>query len=117
MTLADRATIANMCPGVWCYSWLFPVDAETLNYMRSTGRSAEQIDLVEKYTRAQGLFRTDDMQDPVYTQMLTLDLATVVPEFSHLKRPQDRIALSDMKALPKTLLAPVGPQGIDIAGK
>lgn len=115
MTLADRATIANMCPEYGATVGFFPVDAETLNYMRSTGRSAEQIDLVEKYTRAQGLFRTDDMQDPVYTQMLTLDLATVVPSLAGPKRPQDRIALSDMKAAyQKTLLAPVGPQGIGL---
>ncbi|MCA9951778.1 MAG: aconitate hydratase AcnA [Anaerolineales bacterium] len=115
MTLADRATIANMCPEYGATVGFFPVDAETLDYMRSTGRSAEQIDLVEKYTRAQGLFRTDDMQDPVYTQMLTLDLATVVPSLAGPKRPQDRIALSDMKAAyQKTLLAPVGPQGIGL---
>lgn len=115
MTLADRATIANMCPEYGATVGFFPVDAETLNYMRSTGRPAEQIDLVEKYTKAQGLFRTDDMEDPVYTRLLTLDLETVVPSLAGPKRPQDRIALTDMKAAyQKTLLAPVGPQGIGL---
>ncbi len=115
MTLADRATIANMCPEYGATVGFFPVDAETLNYLRSTGRPAEQIDLVEKYTKAQGLFRTDDMEDPAYTRLLTLDLETVVPSLAGPKRPQDRIALTDMKAAyQKTLLAPVGPQGIGL---
>lgn len=115
MTLADRATIANMCPEYGATVGFFPVDAETLNYMRGTGRSVEQIDLVEKYTKAQGLFRTDDMEDPAYTRMLTLDLETVVPSLAGPKRPQDRIALSDMKAAyQETLLAPIGPQGIGL---
>ena len=115
MTLADRATIANMCPEYGATVGYFPVDAETLNYMRSTGRPAELVDLVEKYTKAQGLFRTDDMTDPLYTAVLELDLATVVPSLAGPKRPQDRIPLADMKsAYQKTLLAPVGPQGIGL---
>jgi aconitate hydratase len=74
MTLADRATIANMCPEYGATVGFFPVDAETLNYMRNTGRPAELVQLVETYTKAQGLFRTDDMLDPLYTDTVELDL-------------------------------------------
>ncbi|PIE81332.1 MAG: aconitate hydratase AcnA [Chloroflexi bacterium] len=115
MTLADRATIANMCPEYGATVGFFPVDAETLHYMRSTGRSEEQVQLVETYTKAQGLFRTDDMADPLYTDTVELDLGTVQPSLAGPKRPQDRITLADMKEqYTKTLLAPVGPQGIGL---
>ncbi len=115
MTLADRATIANMCPEYGATVGFFPVDAETLNYMRSTGRSAAQVALVEAYCKAQGLFRTDEMPDPEYTDVLALDLGTVAPSLAGPKRPQDRILLSEMKpAYKKTLLAPTGPQGIGL---
>ncbi len=115
MTLADRATIANMCPEYGATVGFFPVDAETLNYMRNTGRPEELVALVETYTKAQGLFRTDDMPDPLYTDTVELDLGTVEPSLAGPKRPQDRIALSDMKAqYKKTLLAPLGPQGLGL---
>jgi aconitate hydratase len=115
MTLADRATIANMCPEYGATVGFFPVDAETLNYMRNTGRSEEQVQLVETYTKAQDLFRTDDMDDPLYTDTVELDLGTVQPSLAGPKRPQDRITLADMKEkYTKTLLAPVGPQGIGL---
>ncbi|MCB8986199.1 MAG: aconitate hydratase AcnA [Ardenticatenaceae bacterium] len=115
MTLADRATIANMCPEYGATVGFFPVDAETLNYMRNTGRPEELVNLVETYTKAQGLFRTDDMADPLYTDTVELDLGTVEPSLAGPKRPQDRIALSDMKTqYKKTLLAPVGPQGLGL---
>jgi aconitate hydratase len=115
MGLADRATIANMCPEYGATVGFFPVDAETLNYMRRTGRPDELVDLVERYTRAQGLFRTDDMDNPVFTDVVELDLGTVEPSLAGPKRPQDRITLSNMKAqYHKTLLAPVGPQGIGL---
>ena len=115
MTLADRATIANMCPEYGATVGFFPVDAETLNYMRNTGRSEEQVQLVETYTKAQGLFRTDDMVDPLYTDTVELDISTIQPSLAGPKRPQDRIALADMKEqYTKTLLAPVGPQGIGL---
>lgn len=115
MTLADRATIANMCPEYGATVGYFPVDDETLNYMRNTGRTVEQIDLVEKYTKAQGLFRADGMADPLYTDVVELDLQNVEPSLAGPKRPQDRITLADMKkTYEKTLLAPVGPQGIGL---
>ncbi len=115
MTLADRATIANMCPEYGATVGYFPVDDETLNYMRSTGRSEELVDLVEKYTKAQGLFRINDMPDPDFTDVVELDLGTVLPSLAGPKRPQDRIILSDMKSkYRESLLAPVGPQGIGL---
>ncbi|MFN2255749.1 MAG: aconitate hydratase AcnA [Candidatus Promineifilaceae bacterium] len=115
MSLADRATIANMCPEYGATVGFFPVDQETLRYMRDTGRPEELIQLVETYTKAQGLFRTDDMQDPDYTDVVELDLDSVEPSLAGPKRPQDRIALSDMKeTYQKTLLAPAGPQGIGL---
>ncbi|MDX1413016.1 MAG: aconitate hydratase AcnA [Candidatus Promineifilaceae bacterium] len=115
MTLADRATIANMCPEYGATVGYFPVDQETLNYLRSTGRPSELVGLVETYTKAQGIFRTDDTPDPVYTDVVYLDLDSVVPSLAGPKRPQDRIALADMKSTyRKTLLAPVGPQGLGL---
>jgi aconitate hydratase len=115
MSLADRATIANMCPEYGATVGFFPVDAETLNYMRSTGRSEAQIKLVEQYSKLQGLFRTDDTPDPEFTTVLHLDLGTVEPSLAGPKRPQDRIRVADMKAqYRKTLLAPVGPKGIGL---
>jgi aconitate hydratase len=115
MSLADRATIANMCPEYGATVGFFPVDQETLRYMRDTGRPEELIQLVETYTKAQGLFRTDDMQDPDYTDVVELDLDSVEPSLAGPKRPQDRIALSDMKeTYQKTLLAPAGPKGIGL---
>ncbi|MCB8923561.1 MAG: aconitate hydratase AcnA [Ardenticatenaceae bacterium] len=115
ITLADRATIANMCPEYGATVGYFPVDAETINYMRSTGRPAELLDLVEKYTKAQGLYRTDDMPDPLYTDLVELDLGTVESSLAGPKRPQDRITLSNMKAqYRETLLTPVGPKGIGL---
>jgi aconitate hydratase len=112
MTLADRATIANMCPEYGATVGYFPVDEETLNYMRKTGRPAELVDLVERYTKEQGLFRTDKTPDPDFTTTVELDLGTIVPSLAGPKRPQDRIALSDMKSsFQRHLVAPVGPQG------
>jgi aconitate hydratase len=112
MTLADRATIANMCPEYGATVGYFPVDEETLNYMRKTGRPAELVDLVERFTKEQGLFRTDKTPDPDFTTTVELDLGTIVPSLAGPKRPQDRIALSDMKSsFQRHLVAPVGPQG------
>ncbi len=115
MTLADRATVANMCPEYGATVGFFPVDDETINYMRQTGRPDELVDLVEKYSKAQGLFRTDSMPDPEFTEIVELDMSTVQPSLAGPKRPQDRIALTDMKAqYTKSLLAPVGPQGLGL---
>jgi len=95
LDLADRATISNMCPEYGATAALFPVDAITLHYLRTTGRDADQIDLVERYTRAQGLFRTADTPDPVYSDVVELDVGTVIPSIAGPKRPQDRISLGD----------------------
>ena len=98
LPLAARATIANMCPEYGATVGFFPVDDETLNYMRFTGRPADVIARTEAYCKAQGLFRTADTPDPIYTESVELDLSTIVPSIAGPKRPQDRIALSDAKA-------------------
>jgi aconitate hydratase len=99
LPLADRATIANMAPEYGATMGFFPVDAETLKYLQLSGRSEHQVALVEAYCRAQGLFRTDDTPDPEFTDVIELDLSTVVPSMAGPKRPQDRIALSDSKRM------------------
>ncbi|WAH35926.1 aconitate hydratase AcnA [Alicyclobacillus dauci] len=98
ISLADRSTIANMAPEYGATMGFFPVDQETLAYLRSTGRDEDLIALVEKYTKEQGLFRTDETVDPVYTDTLELNLASVEPSMAGPKRPQDRILLSEMKS-------------------
>ncbi|MCO4099598.1 MAG: aconitate hydratase AcnA [Gemmatimonas sp.] len=105
LALADRATIANMAPEYGATMGFFPVDAETLKYLRLSGRSDEQVALVEAYTKAQGLFRTDATPDPVFTDTLELDLSTVVPSLAGPKRPQDRVPLSQSKRMYREALA------------
>jgi aconitate hydratase len=97
MTLEDRATIANMSPEYGATAGFFPVDAETLRYLRNTGRSEEQVALVEAYCKAQGLFRTDETPDPEYCETIELDLSTVEASLAGPKRPQDRLTLAEMK--------------------
>jgi aconitate hydratase len=97
LPLADRATIANMAPEYGATMGYFPVDDETLKYLRLTGRTEERVALVEAYCRAQGLFRTDESPDPLYSDTLELDLATVEPSLAGPRRPQDRIPLRDSK--------------------
>ncbi|WP_068614303.1 aconitate hydratase AcnA [Paenibacillus tuaregi] len=97
ISLADRATVANMAPEYGATIGYFPVDDETLNYLRSTGRPDEQVALVEAYYKAQGMFRTSETADPQFTDLIELDLASVVPSLAGPKRPQDRIELTDMK--------------------
>ncbi|MBP1992317.1 aconitate hydratase AcnA [Paenibacillus eucommiae] len=97
ISLADRATVANMAPEYGATIGFFPVDKETLRYLETTGREKEQIALVESYYRAQGMFRTDSTPDPVFTDTMELDLSTVVPSLAGPKRPQDRIELTAMK--------------------
>jgi aconitate hydratase len=94
LSLEDRATIANMAPEYGATCGFFPVDRDTLAYLKATGRDPDRIALVEAYTQAQGLFRTDETPDPFFTDTLELDLATVVPSLAGPKRPQDRVALS-----------------------
>jgi aconitate hydratase len=115
LSLPDRATIANMSPEYGATIGFFPVDQETLRYLSATGRSDELVDLVERYTRAQGLFRTDETPDPQYTDMLELDLGTVEPSLAGPKRPQDRVALSSMKeTFNQALVAPASKTGIGL---
>ncbi len=95
LPLADRATIANMAPEYGATCGLFPVDSETLAYLRLTGRSREEVALVEDYARAQGFFRTVGTRPADYSDVLTLDMAEVVPSIAGPKRPQDRIALHE----------------------
>ena len=95
--LADRATIGNMSPEFGSTCAIFPVDAETLRYLEFTGRPTEQIELVDAYTREQGLFHEPDSEEPTYSDTLELDLGDVEPSIAGPKRPQDRIALSDAK--------------------
>ena len=98
LPLADRATISNMAPEYGATCGIFPVDAETLRYLRLTGRSEEQIALVEAYYKEQDLFHTSNSPEAVYTQTLALDLATVEPSVAGPKRPQDRVLLKDAAA-------------------
>ncbi|WP_282201323.1 aconitate hydratase AcnA [Collibacillus ludicampi] len=97
ISLADRATVANMAPEYGATMGFFPVDEETLDYLRMTGRSEEHIALVEAYTKAQGLFRTDETPDPLFSDIVELDLSTVMPTMAGPRRPQDRIDLTHMK--------------------
>ncbi|MFM1652179.1 aconitate hydratase AcnA [Brevibacillus sp. B_LB10_24] len=115
ISLADRATVANMAPEYGATMGFFPVDAETLNYLRQTGRSEELIQLVETYTKAQGLFRTDATPDPVFSDTLELDLSTVVPSLAGPKRPQDRVELTHMKeAFNQSLRTPIDKGGFGL---
>ncbi len=96
LPLADRATIANMSPEFGATSTLFPVDAETLRYLRDTGRDPKLVDLVERYTKQQGLFRTDDVPEPQFDDLLELDLATIEPSLAGPRRPQDRVSMKNL---------------------
>jgi aconitate hydratase len=109
--LADRATIANMAPEYGATIGFFPVDAETLGYLERTGRPREVIERVERYCKEQFLFRSDSTPDPTYTDVLTLDLGTVVPSVAGPRRPQDRVPLADVKASFKQVLPNLIPQG------
>ena len=97
LTLPDRATIANMAPEYGATMGFFPVDAETLAYLRFTARAEDQVKLVEAYAKEQGLFRTDRTPDPVFSDVLELNLATVVPTMAGPKRPQDSVPLTQAK--------------------
>ena len=97
LTLADRATISNMSPEFGATSAIFPVDDETLRYLRDTGRPAEQLELVERYTKEQGLFRTGSEPEPAYSDTLTFDLGSVEPSLAGPRRPQDRVSLANVR--------------------
>src|SRR5512143_2081105 len=115
MSLADRATIANMAPEYGATMGYFPIDAETLNYLRRTGHSDADVLLVERYAKEQGLFRTDDTPDPEFSETLELNLADVVPSLAGPKRPQDRVPLTEMKqSFEAALAAPVKDRGFGL---
>ncbi|MBI2936204.1 MAG: aconitate hydratase AcnA, partial [Chloroflexi bacterium] len=98
LPLPDRATIANMAPEYGATVGFFPIDHETIAYLRGTGRDPARVELVERYAKAQGLFRTDETLDPLYTDTLTLDMGTVEPSLAGPRRPQDRVPLTQMKS-------------------
>jgi aconitate hydratase len=115
MSLPDRALVANMSPEYGATMGYFPVDAETLRYMRLSGRPEETIARTEAYYRTQGLFHTAGMHDPEYTEMLELDLESVVPSLAGPKRPQDLVSLDNMKSMfQNALTAPVKDRGYEL---
>jgi aconitate hydratase len=117
LSLPNRATLANMSPEYGATMGYFPVDQETLEYLRRTGRGRD-AELVERYTKEQGLFRTDTTPDPEFTETLELDLGTVEPSLAGPKRPQDRVPLAQMKrAFRQALTAPVKERGFGLAAE
>ena len=115
ITLPDRATIANMAPDYGATMGFFPTDDETLRYLKQTGRT-RAADLLERYAKTQGLFRTDATPDPVFTDMLALDLGTVEPSLAGPKKPEQRVAVRDLKTrLRETLVKPVKEGGYGLA--
>lgn len=115
MSLTDRATIANMAPEYGATVGFFPVDQETIRYMRLTGRPEEVIARTEAYMRAQGLFREVNTPDPEFTDTLELDLTSVVPSLAGPKRPQDRVPMSELKeTFNRALTAPVKERGFEL---
>jgi aconitate hydratase len=117
MSLADRATIANMAPEYGATMGFFPVDDETLTYLRLTGRPADQVTLVERYMKEQGMFRTAAAPIPEFTKRLSLDLGSVVPSLAGPKRPQDRVPLVQVKrAFAESLAAPTAKRGFALEG-
>jgi len=115
LSLPDRATISNMAPEYGATVGYFPVDEETLRYLRNSGRSEELVKIVEYYCKEQGLFRTDETPDPEFTDTVELDLGDVVPSVSGPKRPQDRVALDRVKKYwYETLQAPTDKRGFAV---
>ncbi|MCP8616413.1 aconitate hydratase AcnA [Salirhabdus salicampi] len=115
MPLADRATISNMAPEYGATCGFFPVDKESLEYLRLTGRSEEQIKLVETYCKQNGLFYTPDQEDPEFTELVEIELSDLEPNLSGPKRPQDLIPLSEMQqSFNKALTAPAGNAGFGL---
>jgi len=118
LSISDRATISNMAPEQGSTVSYFPIDDETLKYMRLTGRSPGQIELTERYAKEQGLFRTDYAPAPEFTQVMEVDLGTIEPALAGPKRPQDRIPLSQVgPTYRQTLLAPIGNKGMGLSGQ
>ena len=121
LTIADRATLGNMCPEYGATVAIFPIDAMTLDYLRLTGRDEAQVRLVEDYARAQNLFHTDSTPEAMYTEVLELDLSHVEPSLAGPRRPQDRVSLKRAKAafaaaLPSMQAPPKAPRLADAGG-
>jgi aconitate hydratase A / 2-methylisocitrate dehydratase len=120
LTIADRATLGNMCPEYGATIAIFPIDAMTLDYLRLSGREPAHVALVEAYAKAQGMFRVAGDPDPVYTETIELDLATVEPSLAGPRRPQDRVSLKQAKssfqaALPSMMVSS-SKKGAEAAG-
>ena len=116
--MADRATIANMAPEYGATCGFFPVDEETLDYLLLTGRSKEHVNIVKNYLKANMMFYENDMEEPVYTEIIELDLSTVETALSGPKRPQDLIPLGKMKEeFIKSVTAPLGNHGHGLTKK
>ena len=117
LPLADRATIANMAPEYGATCGFFPIDDITLDYLKLSGRSDETIELVENYCKEQGLWRTDEMPDPQFTDVLELDMASVRPSLAGPKRPQDRVLLEDLRSATEAVLPKENrEEGVPISG-
>jgi aconitate hydratase len=114
LTIADRVTLGNMCPEYGATVAIFPIDDMTLEYLRLTGRDAQQVALVEAYARAQGLFNTADSKDAVYSETMELDLSTVEPSLAGPRRPQDRVSLGRAKPSFASALADL-KKGVKVA--
>lgn len=115
LTVPDRATIANMAPEYGATMGFFPIDNETLDFLRRTGRPDEVVQMAERYTKEQGLFRTPSTPDPEFIDTLHLDLGDIVPSLSGPKRPQDRIDLPNLqKVFAASLTTPPGPKGFGL---
>ncbi|MDR1493010.1 MAG: aconitate hydratase AcnA [Planctomycetaceae bacterium] len=116
MPVADRAVLANMAPEYGATMGYFPADEKTLEYLRETGRDEQQIQLAKNYLKRQSLFRENDAPTPIYTKILTLDLASVQPSLAGPKRPQDRVLLSEMQStFRKSLTSPASARGFGLA--
>jgi aconitate hydratase len=116
MSLPDRATIANMAPEYGATMGFFPMDQESLDYLRRTGRPESLVDLVEWYTKAQGLFRSDETPEPQFTDVVELDLADVEPSLAGPKRPQDRVPLKSVHtSFKQSLTAPIEQRGFNLS--
>src|SRR5262245_56354416 len=116
LSLADRATVANMAPEYGATIGFFPVDAVSLAYLRLTGRNEKHVDLVERYLKEQGLFRTASSPEPTFSDLVELDLSTVEPSLAGPKRPQDRVPLTKVKSGFRALLpAPPAERGFGLS--
>ncbi len=114
LSLEDQATIANMAPEYGATCGFFPVDNDSISYLKATGREADRVALVEAYAKEQGMWRADDTPDPIFSSTLQLDMGEVVPSISGPKRPQDRIALTDAASAFATTLEELGGGRVDV---